>query len=637
MGVFLLSTVMLSCKNSPTSKLKDVLSAAGANDVELLNVIQHFKNDKDTLKRKAAFFLIENLKGHTAAPIDYNFDKCFTEIEKIPLGTTGRREKFDSILSEFKKNYIPNPLFERWEICETIKAEFIIKNIELAFKAWYSHPENIRANFEDFCSYILPFTSTNEPLETDSRLLLFNKYSWVIKALNSGVAFKSIVDSILRQVNFINMTQIRKYYPYPLSISQMEKSHHGLCDDGVNYFVNLFRSIGIICSKDQIIQWGNHQSNGHSWIYLKYGNFEYATDIGGDGIDLRTKYKGESIPKVYRSVYRPVEKQNRSYEGNMFLLDTTPFYVPTTSLAFPVDSKDNRESFCLNVFNGSQLWRNICNGTQDKNSVQFKDIGVNCIYILGYWKNGVFTPKSLPFFINLDKSLQYFTPSNSNYDSIKLIRKIGLATARNLRKLEWIEQLAGCYIEGANNRNFKNADLLHTITPLLSTNKQVIELSSKKRYRFVRFNSNNKESYLAHLRFLNNKHQLVKGIPFYKSLNKVFPVENLDDDKAGSFSGGTEYYIGFDFGMPVEIKQIEFQPRNDDNAISPKDSYTLYCWLDNQWRSMDTKTATDTLIYFKNIPKNSLMFLKNNTRGVEHYVFSMDKTGLNQVWYGFVL
>jgi hypothetical protein len=98
------------------------------------------------------------------------------------------------------------------------------------------------------------------------------------------------------------LRQIRNYYPVPLSISQIEKSRLGLCNDGVNYFVQVFRSLGIICTQDQVSHWGNHHSSGHSWIYIKYGNDEYSTNISRYD-NLKNRFKGESIPKVFRRTY----------------------------------------------------------------------------------------------------------------------------------------------------------------------------------------------------------------------------------------------------------------------------------------------------------------------------------------------
>src|SRR5690606_26565546 len=153
-----------------------------------------------------------------------------------------------------------------------IQADFLIENIELAFESWHKIPNDKRASFEEFLQFILPYRNGDEPLEHNSRKDFYQKYQWVHQELENKVPFRTIVDSIMMGFNFDYLLGIRKSYPISLSKSQFEKSRLGLCQDAVNYFVNLFRSLGIVCAEDAIPQWGNHHSSGHSWLYFKYGD-----------------------------------------------------------------------------------------------------------------------------------------------------------------------------------------------------------------------------------------------------------------------------------------------------------------------------------------------------------------------------
>ena len=51
-----------SCRMpTPTPGVEEALSKAGSNRDELFQVIRHYQNGEDSLKQKAALFLIENM------------------------------------------------------------------------------------------------------------------------------------------------------------------------------------------------------------------------------------------------------------------------------------------------------------------------------------------------------------------------------------------------------------------------------------------------------------------------------------------------------------------------------------------------------------------------------------------------
>ncbi|MBO9203840.1 MULTISPECIES: hypothetical protein [Niastella] len=629
-------TILSGCATNQT-KLEISFELAGRNKKELQKVISYFEKSKDPLKAKAAVFLIENLPYHKTFKINRAFNNCFDNINQAAVDSSGndRRKYFESLLKAVKNRPNSPQQWSSTEMVKAVNADFLINNINLAFKAWNMVPRENRASFDEFCNSILPFFNVNEPVEEKARQFFFDKYHWVYDSLNAGMPFKKVADSIIGEFNFTSMVSLPKYYPAPLSVSQLEKSRLGLCDDAVNYFVNLFRSLGIICNKDLIVQWGNTTLLGHSWIHLKYGTFEYSRDVNSEGIDLRTKYQGESIPKVYRSTFSPLAQTACVYQNNLFYSDVTSFYTPTVSLQFPAAEKSVAAKLRLNVFNSQSMWNDVANCEAKNDSIVFRNVGVNCVYIVGFWENGTFKSQSPPFSIDADKKIKNYIPTGS-YDSIKILRKLGLAQVRNKSKLGWINQLTDCVIEGANDSNFKSSVTLYKVKPFFSTQKQFIEAVSLQKFRYVRFYSKDKESYLAYLKFITNEDKEVKGRFISQNLPPRSKTDNLFDDAPETFCGGKDYFVGFEFDKPETISQIVFQPRNDDNAVRVHDNYTLFGWVDNNWRPIERKEAKDTLLYFHKVPRNCLFFLKDNTRGSEHHVFAMDEKGLHQLWFGFI-
>ena len=89
-------------------------------------------------------------------------------------------------------------------------------------------------------------------------------------------------------------------------------------------------------------------------------------------------------------------------------------------------------------------------------------------------------------------------------------------------------------------------------------------------------------------------------------------------------------WIGADMKKAKKIQFLQFAPRNDDNAISPKDCYELFYWND-KWISLGQKVASDFCIQFDNVPKDALLWLKDLTKGHEERPFTI-KNG-KQIWW----
>jgi hypothetical protein len=235
--------VLTSCSNPP-SKVEDVLDDAKENKKELAAVLDFYKkNPLDSLKYKSAVYLIENMKGHSSYKPLTGFEDAFDSISKHPMGDS-RSTYLRKIMDSVSKSIVikePELILD----CQYVTSKYLINTIEFSYNAWTKVPKNKRASFEDFCNYILPYKNGSEPIEEDSRMKLAKKYTWVSDLLNKGTPLSIVVDSVSSVYNFENVMEVRDYYPQPLSISQLEKTKFGLCDDGVNYLLNVFRSLGM--------------------------------------------------------------------------------------------------------------------------------------------------------------------------------------------------------------------------------------------------------------------------------------------------------------------------------------------------------------------------------------------------------
>jgi hypothetical protein len=613
-----------SCRNYPRPVSASIAIAKNARGLDSL-LGAYRDNPRDSLKLKAAYLLISSLKyGRFRLPED-KYDGVFDSIAKIP-DNPGRYGLFEKLLidADFDDTgsvtgYINDK--------DTISSSFIKEDIELSFREWQAFPAIKRAGFEEFCAYILPYRATDEPLEEDARRHLCEKYHWAKQMLLSGKPLRMVVDTILRSVHFATSTAVANHFHSPMSISQVEKSRFGVCSDGVNYFVNVLRAIGLPASYDYIKQWGNHHLTGHSWIYVKYSHDDYAVNIMPNGEDVRKTYKGESIPKVFRA---PGINQSMT---PLIDADVTALYTKTITYTVPKTSSGPDTPY-LCIFNSEKTWNPVQKGEFLNGNYVWKNVGTNVTYIVGNFKDGKFVQAAAPFFVNNNRQIQYFIPDNKQLTSATLLRKYGLVSPRNHQKADWLENLNGLKIFASNDSNFRVPTLLYQIENLGSYQQQKVIIRNSKTFRFIKIDGGGNPSYLSRLVLFGPRLDTLK----LKCLDK-WPagfyhgkIEDWFDASTETYFGGKKMVLRFSLEKKSRIGSIEYQARTDDNQIRLGDKYQLLYWWKG-WNSLGEKIATDTALCYTNIPNNALLLLKDLTRGVEVHVFE-NQHG-KQKWLGF--
>lgn len=629
--IWSLHFILISCGNS-LSKVEYVLNEAGDNREEIEKVLAFYKEKQtDSLKYKAALFLVENMSGRSSYQKLPRFDVFFDSIGKYPnksdLDYKNRMDYFKNCQDSVHKinsEHFPKLVYDS----QLISSKHFINNIELAFKAWNRIPLDRRASFNDFCNYILPYKTRNEPIEENSRLKLSQQYNWALKELLDGRSLQSVVDSVKANFNYHINLKIDEFYPQPLSVSQIENTRFGICDDGSNYLVQVFRSLGIVSTIDKIPHWGNNR-RGHSWLYVKYGKDEYATDVISRNDKLKEIYKNESIPKVMRETY--FFKNNDTLYSNQ--QDVTADYIKTVNLKVKNLFNAPSNQAVLFVFDREKEWLPVCSGEIKGSTFCFMTMGCNVLYMAASVKNDKISPINYPFFIKKNGAISFYKPNTDTMISVILTRKNSLSTPRLYHKRKWITDLTGGVFEGANSPNFANPTFLYKIENLNSTQRKNIKLKTDKKFQYIRFYAQDAKKYIAKLIFYDENHQLLKGDTFIKNnvanseYDKIF-----DQTNSLQFAGGLAHFeIGLKFKKPTRVCSITFQARNDNNHINIGETYELFYW-DREWKSAGTQVAIDTLLKYK-IPENALLWLKNKTVGKEEQAFIIDKNK-RQYWLG---
>ena len=165
-----------TAQSSYPDNVTQALEKSGKNRGELERVLAHCSvASDDPLKLQAAYFLIGNMEGHSYV----------TYFLKDTVGnavdfSTLNYPNYDSLTADFKQLVAKHGTldFDRKETLEdldVITADFLIKQIDYAFKAWRERPWAKKLTFDQFCEYVLPYRGSEEPLE-DWRETFWNKY-----------------------------------------------------------------------------------------------------------------------------------------------------------------------------------------------------------------------------------------------------------------------------------------------------------------------------------------------------------------------------------------------------------------------------------------------------------------------------
>lgn len=131
------------------------MKLAGDNRHELEKVLEHYSSCKgDSLKYKAAVYLIENMPGHRCI-CGPDAEDYYREIQPIL-----RNEELDwnqkmNAINMIAEKYPPLADVIKEDI-KVITSDYLIENIDAAFRQWES-PVADYLTFSQFCEWLLPY------------------------------------------------------------------------------------------------------------------------------------------------------------------------------------------------------------------------------------------------------------------------------------------------------------------------------------------------------------------------------------------------------------------------------------------------------------------------------------------------
>lgn len=157
--LFFVSIFSFLCLSACHPELDSAFDQARSNRKEIEKVLEHFKDDPDTLKYSAAVFLIENMPyhyNHNGKGVNYT-DSSYLVMAEYP------KEQREKVFKELTKDVDTSEDSLAIDI-RTVKADFLIKIIDEACDLWHEVNWNNEYSTQLFFDYVLPYRLLDEPL-----------------------------------------------------------------------------------------------------------------------------------------------------------------------------------------------------------------------------------------------------------------------------------------------------------------------------------------------------------------------------------------------------------------------------------------------------------------------------------------
>lgn len=399
------------------------LKAAGYNRGQIEMALNHYSAPGDSLKLKAAYFLIGNMEGHCY--VTYSLQD--TAKKAIPFDPL-QFPTYDSLtaaFSDMEKEYGALD-FKKKDVTDDnriITADFLIKQIDYTFRAWHEKPWAKFLTFDQLCQYILPYRGSNEPLE-DWRKLFWDKYADIESKMTNPSdpieAARLINDDIKSWFGF----DPRYYYhPTDQGMAEMIAKGKGRCEDMTNLTIYAMRANGLAVTSDYTPFWAN-SGNNHAWNAILTPNGKVIPFMGAES-NPGDYHLANKLAKVYRKTFdirhenlvfqkKKQEKVPGWLAGKSYV-DVTADYVPVCDVTVKLipTIPDSVDIAYLCVFNSGE-WQPIHWGRITDTAATFTAMGTGIMYLPALYINEKVAPCGAPFMLHDDGSMtKYETGQDS--------------------------------------------------------------------------------------------------------------------------------------------------------------------------------------------------------------------------------
>ena len=404
-------------------------------------VLEHYSVEAaDSLKYKAALFLLDNMDGHVS-PEGEPIEEYAGRI-KAMRETTGIRG-LQSLWGGASKTGVvafrPDSTI--------VTCAFLIRNIDSAFEAWQSAPWRNEVPFGLFCRYILPYRVNDEHIGREWRTALRRRYLPLIKeTADLRRAFAIIRDSVYSDVVLSN-----KYCPYTLDPLTCLAAGSAECGQRCVVLAAALRSVGIPAAVDVTPMWADYSNKGHAWVAVVAGGGDTYTvgerdsvarqfnPIDASRFVWRYKFKpqdncpytvkgGKTPVKVYRMSYERCNTPAQSVPGILsspFACDVSPRYGLDADIRQKTDC-DGWIYLCA-YLSGAD-WMPVAKAMAAGGEVVFGGVGKGAVCVPAVIEDGRPRFLSCPFLVGAGGVEKEFVPSATEKLSVTVNRKYPLCS-----------------------------------------------------------------------------------------------------------------------------------------------------------------------------------------------------------------
>jgi hypothetical protein len=628
--------------------LEEALIMSQENRSELEKVLNHYKCD--TLKLKAARFLIENMPGHYSySENSPELEGYYSEVDSVYELFKGlERDSLIVIYEAIAKKYDRNKItIEADEQC--ITADYLINNIEQSFDTWQNSPWAKHANFEEFCEYILPYKASEYQALDNWREYSKGICNGDMDTLQYCTLYKNLAVKACETVNLELKKQVKPkiihsngIFPV-MKVDIAMKMPVGTCDEYALIATAVLRAKGIPTVIDYTPQWP-FRSMGHTWNVV-LDNFGKNIAFLGCDTKVGLPHKADHpTAKVFRHTYainREIKKLNLTEQyvpatfRNYHIKDVTEEYMSPIDVKIKLKREINSQYAYLAVFDNKN-WIPVQYGRVKGNKVIFQKMGKNAVYLPVIYGEKGLIPIASPFILNSRGEYREIVPDISSNQTLVLDRKypvlVGIFKAAKL--------ILNGKIQASNDPDFKECVTIHTIKKLGPHYGELYTDTVKEKYRYWRCLSPNTgccniaELYFFPENALQPVYGQVTGTPGSRNNQNIYAKEAAFDNNPLTYhyapvdSGG---WVGMDFKEPVSMTRIIYIPRGDGNGVLFRNDYELLYWDKNAWQSLGRKTPSGITLKYENCPANALFLLHNHTEGKEERIFTYENG--EQIWW----
>ncbi|GHT75907.1 hypothetical protein AGMMS50262_12680 [Bacteroidia bacterium] len=251
--------------------MEQALILAGDNRSELEQVLSHYaSNPVDSLKYKAAVFLIENLPGHYSYKYPELLQAYYAELDTADFSDPDYNAN-KRIIEQISAGHETSKMNKTVEDIRIITANFLIDNIDRAYDVWQYGEWATHVSFDEFCEYILPYKGAEQQPLDNWREYAKNMLKADLDTLHYCDLYKNSAFQAATVVSKEIIKLNRLFYPFdgiraiPVKdVRTLTKLPFGTCEDYALLASAVMRSKGIPVMQDYTPQWP-FQALSHSW------------------------------------------------------------------------------------------------------------------------------------------------------------------------------------------------------------------------------------------------------------------------------------------------------------------------------------------------------------------------------------